>query len=248
MAGMTAARSFAPPRPVAGMTYDPARGGYVSQGTLDRDRLDSAAATAPQYMTDPTGMVHQYNAANGPRGTWDPIGAAGSTTQQSQMALGDIGASRAAAARPAAAPQQDNSAMLAKLEQLWRSPVQEPAHPGRVNVGDESEAERAALTQAKERRGSRLQSGLKSLDALMASRGLSGSGIHGERLGELAGENEAQAAQTDRDLIFSRTGRARDVADTEYGANAAYQSNLGNFRLQARNQLQSLLSLYGMRY
>lgn len=125
-----------------------------------------------------------------------------------------------------------------------------PAGAGFVptQLADDTDYARAKLTAAKENVGENLSSSLKALDDIMASRGISGSGIQADEMGKViagAGEN---LDNVNAGLLSDELGREQGVlTGNATGANTYNQQQVAN-ALQARQQLVSLLGSFGIQF
>ena len=220
-----------------GKVWNAATGGYEDpNAALIRERK-KAALTAPQYVTSPLGRVSTYE-----NGGWQDIGA-----MQGSSSLGRVGSSGGGSGGDDGRDPAIKASMLALINSLKdKGPMPEPPQP--FDMADESAAETAMRTQAKENAGLRLQGSVKALGGLMSRRGIGGSGIHGSKLAGLVNANAGEQAQTDRDVLFSRTNRARDIANQEYDARNNYDARLQQYHAQEQQRIQGLLSYYGMLY
>ena len=257
MAGMvrTQPRGPAP----AGHVWDAAKGGYISQSAQQRNQdaeqlrrvtpLERVSATGDVYQTMPGSSHVTVRSPSG--GAFDALGS---------VARGSR-ASGGGAADEAADPR-----FLAKIDELWNMPpatVNPPptfTAPPTPELGLElTPAERAHFGAAKVRSGQRLRSGLKDLDAAMNSRGLTGNRIHSGAMSALMGQALGEMEDTERGVLSTRQNRVRELENMGYaGATHAANQNFGGqqeynqqalqAQLAQRQQLHSLLSLYGMAY
>lgn len=150
------------------------------------------------------------------------------------------------------ASQTGRASALAALTQLGTTgggtgEVSLPPAPD-TSAADRA-AETATLTASKERRGQQLRSGLRGLASRMRSRGIAGSGSEGAGISNFYAATQADAADTENQLIQAAAARRHGVSDMTYqaGVNAAMQ-NASARQASASQRLQALMQLYGMSY
>lgn len=119
---------------------------------------------------------------------------------------------------------------------------------GGYPTGDDTAAETAARTSSKENAALRLQAGLKGLRNVMASRGISQSGLFADEAGQLFADSNAEEAATDRDIIGRRATRSAQIADRNFNANTQLEIARMNAASNERNRVSNLLLQFGMRY
>lgn len=182
---------------VGGNTYrkDPATG-EVTTGYQPPVPGSGYLGTAPQYGSGRSGYL--------PASTTRGVAAGGSSG-------GDAANHRRESAL---------SALESQVRQSMASQGQTTAPPPVVTSGGadgDPAAESAAYGQARERIGLALQSALRGLRESMGARGLGGSGIEGEALGDLFEGGLGELADVDRQLAEVGAGRAFQAsqADTD---------------------------------
>jgi hypothetical protein len=118
----------------------------------------------------------------------------------------------------------------------------------RSNYAEDPAADRAQYGKAKERIGLALQSALRGLRESMASRGIGGSGIEGQEMGDLFASGLGQLADTDRQLAEQRAGRAFTAGQSDTDRviqqqqfNAGQQTAAEQARLASRNRNMEML-------
>lgn len=237
--------------PVFGGPVDP-------DADLKRELLRNQIATSAPGYTAPMSAAQAAANALAVQGL-----AATSAYQQGQLGLGqgELGLSTSKFNQTV----KDRSGALAALERLFGSgggagtgvseaggkPAMDadPIDPTTGLTMSESNAQRAALTQAKERGGERLSSSLRSLNGMMAERGITGSGIEAANMRGLFQENLHNQQDTENSLIQGRAGRAAQLADwtRNRGANVE-DRNYAAAQANKAQEVNALLGIYGMSY
>jgi hypothetical protein len=194
------------------------------------------------WTLDPSGQSNNQTFTGAPTGGYTPQAALPAGYGMPMAAGGSSGAGTAGVS---SANSKSNAALEALAREVSASratntgytapqvPIETSGYTGNA------EADRAAYTAAKERTGMALKSALKGLRESMAGRGLQGSGIEGEAIGDAFEAGLSQLAGHDRAMAEQNAGRAftagqsdtdRTIQQRQYNASqqaSAEQTRLG---------------------
>lgn len=250
---------YAPP----GYVWDAQAGGYVpanrinpntrqTYGTGQQAALDASMGKAPQPTVNGL-LPGPVGSSSSGVGTWPP---GGSGSGGGGGISGSPGSG--AAATPANPWQNEIQSLISELRQPQPST---PSTITPVTGGGEGggpydmAAERATYGRAKERTALATQAALRSMREQMAARGISGSGIEAEAMGNVYTAGLGELADTDRTLAEGQAGRAfaaeqsnidRLIQQMQFNANTQNtgSSNSAQERLARLGLMAQLMKLY----
>lgn len=256
-----------------GMLFPSASGSaaVLSPSEIALQNAHAALLTAQAHAAEPN---HPMSAAEAAQAALAQSQlSATSTYQQGQLGLGQgqLAETRRAnqAGETLASSKfnqtvKDRSSAMAALERLFGSGAgataatsgaagagadPDPIDPTTGLTMSESNAQRAALTQAKDRGGERLASSMRSLNGMMAERGITGSGIQGANMRGLFQQNLSDQQGTENQLIQGRAARAAQLADWTRNRGASVEDrNYAAAQAQKAQEVNALMGIYGMSY
>ena len=186
----------------AGTQYNARAGGYTALPP-EIGTGAHASSTQPKFTTSPMGEVFQYNDKSGGwdlRGTMPGIDGGG-------------GGSRASGGSGGAGTR-DTTDIDRLIDEIRSSggdyePPQIPVTTsGDMHKPYDEAAQSAQYGAAKERTGLAMQAAMRGLKANMLQRGITGSGIDADKMGDIYGAGLGQLASTDRQMAEESSDRA----------------------------------------
>lgn len=211
--------------PAPGPFTDPTGGPYQAPGAA----VYSAENPEPlQYQTDPTGVVHQFNARSG---TWTPVGIAGqaSAVARQQGLQGLLSAFNSGGVGGGYSPAQVSGADF----------IPSPMPSG---TAFDPAAEAAIYGKAKEKIGQQGSAALRSLRNALGARGISGGGSERALTSGIYDKMQGELSDTDRAIATDSANKAwqAEQMNSEQGfeagqANAARNEQVQEFNATAKN-------------
>lgn len=237
---------------VNGKSINPKTGRAYSDGNTTNPTLDSRGLRVPrrphELRTPEQHLEPTYGSGYGGAGGGSGYGYGGG---------GGGGSAPGSGSQPASNPWQNEiQSLISELRSSQPStPTTAPIVGGTGGSPYDMAAETAAYGRAKERTGLATQSALKSMREQMAVRGISGSGIEAEMMGDVYNAGLGDLAETDRQLAEKRAGRAftaeqsnidRLIQQQQFNANTINAGTAGSAqeRLARLGLMAQLMKLY----
>jgi hypothetical protein len=156
---------------------------------------------------------------------------------------------RAPSGNAAGGQGQNSAALLGKIDDLWNRQAPTYEAPQQSEETGVNPADDAYFAASKTRIGNSLRGGMDLLNNQMSQRGISpDSRLAFHALGDLTRGALGEFADTERDLVFDRQSRNRDIRDRNVDRSTTALRDNQQAQQTATNRLSQLLSFYGMVY